>query len=363
MNKKRAMTIAMVAVAWIAGAQDRIPVAVLTHAGGAHLGIYFRALAETAEVGTVALSDPDGNAEADARAALGDKLAQVYRNPEALFAAEKPVMALVSMEAALAPAAIDAALDAGCHVLAEKPACVRAADFERLAAKANGKGRHLMLALANRSNPEVREAKRIMADGEIGAMYAIEMHLVEDQARLTLPSYHASWFADKARAGGGHLTWLGIHWLDLAAYITGSRIDRVTGFAGNVGGQPITIEDAVAMAMRFENGAFGTLTSGYYLDKGSTSHIKIWGSKGWLQIDSGEPQTLQVYRSGGESPGMTEFVRPEGYNAYVAFVGEAVRASMGTGEPPITADESLRAIKAVYGLYDAAASGSTTSVD
>ena len=344
-------------------AQQPIQVAVLTHAGGAHLGIYFRALAEIPEVASVVLADPDGTAENDARAALVEKLTHVYSDCETLFAADKPVMALVSMEAALAPPAIDAALDAGCHVLAEKPACVKAEDFARLVSKANNKGLHLMLALANRANPEVREAKQIIAEDGIGKIYGLEMNLIQDQTRLTSPSYHASWFADKARAGGGHLTWLGIHWLDLAAYVTGSRFDRVTGFAGNVGGQPIDIEDSVAMAMRFDNGTFGTLTSGYYLDKGSASHLKVWGSKGWLQIDSGDPQTLRVYRSGGEFAGMTEFTRPDGFNPYIAFVGEAVRASMGTETPPITADESLRAIKAVFGLYDAAKSGTTVALE
>jgi predicted dehydrogenase len=352
----------LAAISWVAAAQEPIQVAVITHAGGAHLGIYFRSLAAIPNVGSVVLADPDGASEADARTALGAKLARVYADVPALFAAEKPVMALVSMEAVLAPAAIDAALDAGCHVLAEKPACVNAEDFAKLAAKANEKHLHLMLALANRVNPEVREAKRLIAEGALGKLYGVELHLIEDQTRLTSPGYHASWFADKARAGGGHLTWLGIHWLDLAMYITGSRIDDVTGFAGNVGGQPITIEDSVAMAMRFDNGVFGTMTSGYYLDSGSTSHVKIWGSKGWLQIDSAEPQTMQVYSTAGGSPSTTEFRRPDGFEPYVAFVGEAVRASMGKSEPPITADESLHVLRCVFGLYDAAAERSTRAV-
>ncbi len=48
-----------------------------------------------------------------------------------------------------------------------------------------------------------------------------------------------------------HLTWLGIHWLDLAMYVTGSRITHVAGFSGNVGGQPIDTEDSAAISLRF----------------------------------------------------------------------------------------------------------------
>lgn len=345
-----------------AAAQEPVTVAVVTHAGGAHLGQYFEALAEIAEVGEVVLSDADGTIEASARGALGDKLSRVYASPEALFAEVKPVMALVSMEAALSPAAIDAALEAGCHVMAEKPACARVEDFEPLVAKANAKGLHVMLALAHRVDPVVREARRIIAEGALGKVYGIEMHLIEDQTRLTSPGYQASWFADKARAGGGHLAWLGIHWLDRVMYITGSPIVAVTGFAGNVGGQPISIEDSVAMAMRFGNGTFGTMTSGYYRKSGDTQHLKIWGSQGRIEIDSGDWESMKFVSTAGESLVTRELTRPEGFDFYRDFVREAVRAIMGVGEPPLTSDESLRVLRVVFGLYEASEKGEVVEV-
>jgi predicted dehydrogenase len=86
---------------------------------------------------------------------------------------EKPLMAIVSLEARLAPPAVEAALNAGCHVMAEKPACVRIEDFAHLAALAQRKQRHLMLALANRLNPEVREARRLIQEGKIGRIYGL----------------------------------------------------------------------------------------------------------------------------------------------------------------------------------------------
>ena len=49
-----------------------------------------------------------------------------------------------------------------------------------------------------------------------GKIFGVEMHMVADQTRLTRPGYGERWEASKARAGGGHLIWLGIHWLDLA---------------------------------------------------------------------------------------------------------------------------------------------------
>jgi predicted dehydrogenase len=137
-----------------------ITVGVITHAQGAHLDAYFAALAQSEETGAVVLSDPSGQTVARARKALGNKLKETFKDPGTLLKQHQPAMALVSMEAALAPPAIDQALEAGCHVFAEKPSCVRAADFEKLVRKAQTKHRYLMLALAtgfawpaSRTNP------------------------------------------------------------------------------------------------------------------------------------------------------------------------------------------------------------------
>lgn len=361
-----AIAVALAAIA-VAHAQDRnaagIKVAVITNASGAHLDAYFNGLAQTVEAASVVLADPDGTAEEMARKALGVKLAAVYADRDELLAKEKPAMALVTMEARLAPEAIGAALDAGCHVLSEKPACLRAEDFAPLVEKAEASGLHLMLALANRSNPEVLKAREVIAAGGIGKLYGVEVRFVKDQGRLRSPAFRASWYADKTRAGGGHLTWLGIHWLDLAMFVTGSRVTQVAGFSGNVGGQPINIEDSVAMAMRFDNGAFGTLTSGYYLKDSSESLLRVWGSNGWLEINSGAPRQVRWLNTEAENPAVQVFEGPGDYVAYTAYVRACVRAGAGLEAPPITGRECLRVLEAVYGLYEAAETGKTVAVE
>ena len=117
-----------------------------------------------------------------------------------------------------------------------------------------------MLALANRSNSEILAARELIHSGKLGKIYGLEMHLVADQTRLTRPDYHRQWFAQRSRSGGGHLIWLGIHWLDLAMFLTDATISSVCGFTANVGGQPIDIEDSAAATLQFSNGTLGTLT-------------------------------------------------------------------------------------------------------
>ena len=106
---------------------EKIKVGLLTHSGGAHLDAYLTALAATDECEEVVLADPDGKWEEAARRILGKKLTHVAVDVAKLLAEHRPGMALVTMEARLAPPVIDAALEAGCHVFAEKPACIRTA--------------------------------------------------------------------------------------------------------------------------------------------------------------------------------------------------------------------------------------------
>ena len=86
----------------------------------------------------------------------------------------------------------------------------------------------------------------------------MDLQIVADQTRLTNPAYHKTWTAQKAKAGGGHLIWLGIHWLDLAMWISASRIREVSCFTANIGRQPIDTEDSAVVALRFENGVLGS---------------------------------------------------------------------------------------------------------
>ena len=106
------------------------------------------------------LSDPSGKTIDRAKKALGAKLKETFKDAGDMLKKHQPAMALVSLEAVLAPPAIDQALEAGCHVFAEKPSCTRAEDFEKLTRLAQQKHRHLMLAVANRSHAPVREARR-----------------------------------------------------------------------------------------------------------------------------------------------------------------------------------------------------------
>ena len=333
----------------------QITVALVTNRTGAHVGAYLNALRDTKACSAVVIADPDNRWVAPARKVLGAKLTGVYRDAKAMLAKEKPAMAMVTMEAKIAPAAIDLALEAGSHVFAEKPACLSAKEFAPLINKADGKHLHVMFALANRLNPEFIAARQLIADGAIGKIYGVDAHLVADQTRLTNAGYRAQWYAQKKRAGGGHLIWLGIHWLDLIQNLTGADITEVNGFTANVGGQPIDVEDSATATLRFNNGTLGTYTSGYYLKRGYQSGIKVWGSDGWLHLQQTLDPPLHWLSHKGDQAGKVQSWKgnkqPRGYTPFVRACIEAVANDTA---PPISNADSLRAVQVVYAIYDAA---------
>ena len=128
----------------------KIKVGFLTNGGGAHVGAYLNALRDTDACSAVVLADPDGKWANEAQKVLGEKLKGTYRDHKQMLTAEKPVMSIVTMEARLAPPVIDLALEHGCHVFAEKPACLRAEDFVPLIKKANEERQQTMVFMGKK---------------------------------------------------------------------------------------------------------------------------------------------------------------------------------------------------------------------
>ena len=339
--------------------EKSIPVAVITEAGGAHLGAYFSALRTCKECDGVVLCDPSGNSFEAAKKTLGEKLTAVFKDLDSMLMKAKPEMALVSMEAVNAPPVIAKLLDEGVHIFAEKPACTSATEFEALVKKAESADLNLMFAFSNRLIPAVQKAKSLVDDGLLGDLFGAEIHMIADQTRLKSDSYPKTWFADRDRAGGGIMTWLGIHWLDLTTVITGEKITDVSGFTGIVGGRPIKIEDSAAMSMRFENGAHGTMNAGYYTDTGYHSYIKLWGSEGWIEYQEhlgGRTEMPLKWYSNNDKK-IVEYDGPMEPKGYTPYVHRCVQACTGAAEPPITGAEGLQVLKTIFGFYEAAEKG------
>jgi UDP-N-acetyl-2-amino-2-deoxyglucuronate dehydrogenase len=347
---------------------SRARVGIITEpSAAAHVLMFFEILAGLEETEGVALTaGGDVQLEQEAAKRLGTKLAGVYDSAEDLLRRYQPVCSFVSLEPAHSPPIIALALDHGSHVMAEKPASLRWEDFAPLVERAAAKQRNLGLAFAGRQFPFVQDARRVVMQGLLGKLFGVDTYFIADQARVQLPAWQATWYAQKAKAGGGHLMWLGIHYVDLLQHITGQHIVEVAAFTGVVGGAPIDTEDAAVAVLRFANGMLGTLTSAYYLDRDKQSWFHLWGEQGWLRGGPNEWDSLEWYSTHPSvvpAPLRRIVYSTPQRSSYYGLVRSHVRASLGLEAPPVSGEECLSVLKVVHAIYRAAETGKTQKVE
>lgn len=106
-----------------------------------------------------------------------------------------------------APATL-AALEAGCHVLCEKPPAMNPAEVRAMDAAAEKAGKIFMVGLCMRFHPEVEMAKRFVDGGALGEIYAARVRAVR---RRGIPAWGV--FTNKKLQGGGPMIDIGVHML------------------------------------------------------------------------------------------------------------------------------------------------------
>ena len=149
----------------------------------------------------------------------------------------------------------------------------------------------------------MQDARRIFASGALGRAYALRGAVIADQTRIWPAHGQRDWTFKRSLAGGGHLVWLGIHWIDLMTFITESPVVEVQAMTDVVGGAPIDVEDLALVNLRLANGAYGSLVSGYLLDKPYQLDLSLWGSDGWLRFGAADRHLLEWHSA---SPDLTD---------------------------------------------------------
>jgi len=140
------------------------------------------------------------------------------------------------------------ALAAGRNVVVEKPAFMRSADVDAVAAAAAAAGRQVLVAENYCYKPLALVLRDVVTSGDLGEVLFVDLHALKQQVRH-------DWRNDAATAGGGALFEGGVHWMDLVANI-GLTVESVQGFRpGALDG----IERSTLVVLQYEEGAVGTL--------------------------------------------------------------------------------------------------------
>lgn len=208
-----------------------------------------------------------------------------------------------------------AALEAGKHVLCEKPLANTLAEAEEMVAAAEAAAERGVLAMVGftyRRVPAIQLARRFVEEGRIGEVRHVRAHYLQDW--LADPEVPLSWRLDKAKAGSGALGDIGAHVVDLAQFVTGERLTGVTGlletfvrerpvpasFAGlsgeaGEGTGPVTVDDAAVFFGRLAGGGLAAFEATRFAGgRKNAIRLEINGSRGSVAFDFEDMNVLHL---------------------------------------------------------------------
>lgn len=170
-------------------------------------------------------------------------------------------------------------LDAGCHVLVEKPLAVQVAEADAMIAAAERNQRLLGVVFQHRFRPEIRAAYQLIHEGQLGDIQHVE--LTASWTRTASYYRSATWRGTWKGEGGGVLMNQAPHNLDLLCHLVGQP-GRVFGWTRRLI-HAIETEDTVQAALEWPGGALGSLHIST-AEADPTDDMKIVGTKGVIEI-------------------------------------------------------------------------------
>ncbi|MBI2844039.1 MAG: Gfo/Idh/MocA family oxidoreductase [Armatimonadetes bacterium] len=262
-----------------------------------------------------------------------------------------------------------AALEAGKHVLVEKPIARNAAEAARMVEAARKSGTKLMVAHCFRFRSDSQALKRFVDGGAMGEIYYARVHAIR---RRGIPSWGV--FTDKEKQGGGPLIDIGVHILDTALWLMGyprpvsasamtyakfGKRPGVIGLWGQWDYNNFTVEDFAAGFVRFENGASLTIESSFAanIEKDSMNFC-ILGTEGGCQFDP-----LKIFREEhGTLVDLTPTCLPT-VDMYQAEVRAFLDSIWNDTEPAVTGEQALTVAKVLDAIYESSERGAEVGIE
>lgn len=213
-----------------------------------------------------------------------------------------------------------AALDAGKHVLCEKPLANTVDEARAMVAaaqRAQASGVRSMVGFNYRRVPAVSLARRLVEQGRIGEVRHVRASYLQDW--IVDPEAPLVWRLQAERAGSGALGDIGAHVVDLAQFVTGDRLSGVTGLTetfvrerplpSGEGRGPVTVDDAALFVGRFGGGALASFeATRFATGRKNQIRLEVNGSAGSLAFDFEQMNELQFF-DGTDDPDVAGFRR------------------------------------------------------
>ncbi|MEU6102900.1 Gfo/Idh/MocA family protein [Streptomyces flaveolus] len=235
-----------------------------------------------------------------------------------------------------------AALDAGKHVLCEKPLANSVAEAEamvRAAEAARARGQVAMVGFNYRRVPALTHARRLIADGRLGTLRHVRVTYLQDW--LVDPDFPLTWRLEREHAGSGALGDLGAHIVDLAQYLAGEHLagvsaqtetfvkerprpDAVSAGPASGGGVrrgAVTVDDAAVFTGRLSSGALATFEASRMASgRKNALRLEVNGELGSLAFDLERLNELSFHdhREPAATAGFRRILVTEAEHPYLA---------------------------------------------
>ena len=342
-----------------------------------HSLAHLRTLQQLPEVERILLWDTNAAALEQVKATQGNKVAAIFTELDELLADDQLFFVLAALRNDLGPANFIRVLEAGKHLMAEKPIGRTADDTARVLDTAKRNRVKLGVCYQNRANPCVQEARNAVSQGLLGPLISIEMRMITTQVQFRNPQH---WLFNQAQAGGGMLSWLGCHYLDLMRYIAQDEIVSVMAEVATRNGEAIDVEDVATLALRFRSGAVGSLHAGYMLAlSGGGYHNKAGydmytgfnGRLGRLHWSTtGTPSSIYVettHPAWAGAPQRTfqySLAESPAYGGVYGeqFIRDFIRAAQGQGDVPAAGEDALQVARIIDAAYESSRTGRRVAV-
>jgi predicted dehydrogenase len=317
--------------------------------------VYLPILAEREDVELIAVSDIDHH--------KAQTLAERFRvgkatDDETLFGDPDIDAVIVCTPNHLHERQAIQALDAGKHVLVERPLALTADGVGRIEAAAQRAGRLVVVGMVHRYRPDAAALASFTNGGELGRIYSARGSWLNRR----IPLRSVTWRQRGLEAGGGALMDLGLPTMDLVLWIMGfPRIKRMKAVLAK---GDYEVEDAGSMMLESVDGAVATIeVSWSYFAADDFHNTRVLGSEG-----SGSLEPLQIYKQlGGRPLDVTpRQPLPRGHenpytNAYRREIDHFIRAVAGEREAPFPREQAdMMAL--VSAAYRSAAEGREVEV-
>ncbi|OTW69714.1 dehydrogenase [Bacillus thuringiensis serovar galleriae] len=193
-----------------------------------------------------------------------------------------------------------AALQAGIHVLCEKPIATSKADAEMMIGAAEKSGKKLMIGHNQRFVASHQKAKQLIKSGAIGKIYSFRTAFGHSGPENWSVDGKESWFFKKEEAFLGAMGDLGVHKADLIRYILNEEITEVGAFVETSAKTFSNVDDCAVCILKSESGIIGTLAASWsYVSKEDNSTI-IYGEKATLRLEDDPTNSLIIQYKNGE---------------------------------------------------------------